>query len=154
MSTLLQSLAEAAKGDFDSFAYEYDFIAALETIWSPPSEPVPQTSESRSLESLDDIVSFSLDLPDPTPWSIAFTPTFRKSVGSVDKKLQGRVLVALSELSEAPLKPHGDTVKPLVGDLSGLWRYRVGDYRLVYQPKQDSHTVVLLEFAARGGAYE
>jgi hypothetical protein len=67
MSILLQSLAEANRGDFDSFAYEFDFLVALESIWSPPSEAIPKVSESRSVESLDDVVSFSLDLPEPTP---------------------------------------------------------------------------------------
>ena len=154
MSSLSQSLAESKNGEFDSFAYEVDFLTALSSIWSPPPVESAQSSEARSLDSFDDGISFSLDIPDPTAWSIAFTPTFRKSVASVDKKLQGRVLTALSELSEAPITLHGDTIKPLVGELKGLWRYRVGDYRLVYEAKADTHTVVLLEFAARGGVYE
>ena len=75
-------------------------------------------------------------------------------MASVDRKIQGRILAAISDLSEAPLTPHGDTVKPLGGEMKGLWRYRVGDYRLVYQPREPLHIVVLLLFAARGDAYE
>jgi mRNA interferase RelE/StbE len=72
----------------------------------------------------------------------------------VDKKLQGRILAAISELSETPNVSHGDTVKPLVGDLKGLWRYRLGDYRLVFQVQLEKRLVVLLEFAARGEVYD
>lgn len=90
----------------------------------------------------------------PTPWVIAFTSTFQKSISNIDKKLQGRVLKAVSDLSNAPITLIGDTIKPLIGELKGLWRYRIGDYRLIYEPNEESKKVVLLEFSPRGSIYE
>jgi mRNA-degrading endonuclease RelE of RelBE toxin-antitoxin system len=65
---------------------------------------------------------------------VIFSEDFIKSVAKIDKKLQGRILEALAKITEAPTTIIGDTVKPLSGDLKGLWRYRIGDYRLVYDP--------------------
>jgi hypothetical protein len=48
----------------------------------------------------------------------------------IDRKLQGRILEALVEITKNPTEVRGDTVKPLTGDLKGFWRYRVGDYRI------------------------
>lgn len=155
MNTLLRSIDEATQGTFDVFDFAYQVEDELRRIWPP--EPRVQVVEARSAESFDLDVCFSLAEPEPTTWSawsVAFTPTFRKSVAGVDKKLQGRVLVAIAELSETPNTVHGDTMRPLVGEFKGLWRYRVGDYRLVYEPRQENRLVILLEFAARGGAYE
>jgi mRNA-degrading endonuclease RelE of RelBE toxin-antitoxin system len=47
----------------------------------------------------------------------------------------------------------GDTIKPLSHDYSGLWRYRIGDHRLVYQPVRSQKEILLVEFAARGSVY-
>lgn len=62
--------------------------------------------------------------------------------------------MAISELRESPTKIRGDTVKPLTGDLDGLWRFRIGDYLLVYKPSIKDHKVVLSLFGPRGGVYD
>lgn len=86
-------------------------------------------------------------------WNICLTARFSKSASRLDKKLQGRVLEALLELGDAPDTPHGDTIKPLEGDRRGEWRYRIGDYRLIYRPDRNRREILLLEVAPRGGAY-
>lgn len=167
MSTFLQSLHEAQCGTFEVFSFEYQFRSALYDLWKTATEPedndlqAPQSSASLDLSTIQlsvaDDVMFSTEFstePDPRLWAVAFTPTFRKSVASVDKNLQGRVLAAISKLTETPIAMHGDTKKPLIGKLKGLWRYRVGDYRLVYEPREDKHIVVLVDFSARGSVYE
>lgn len=93
--------------------------------------------------------SYSLDIG----WTFAMSESFVKCIKSADKKLQGRVLEAISKLCGSPVETIGDTVKPLTGNMSGLWRYRIGDYRLIYQPKLDMKVVVLLSFEGRGSVY-
>ena len=107
----------------------------LKSLWDPNYEP-PQ---------------YSLGKPD---WLLAMTAGFLKDIASIDRKLQGRVLEAISQIVRTPTTPRGNTVKPLTGEMGGLWRYRVGDYRLVYQPVEDIHHVQLKAFSARGNAYE
>jgi len=46
----------------------------------------------------------------------------------------------------------GDTIKPITKTkaLLGMWRYRLGDFRLVYQPNKETKVVYLLKFDSRG----
>jgi len=95
-------------------------------------------------------ILFSRREPD---WYVGFSTEFIKSIASIDKNKRARVLEAIGKLADAPTTPHGDTIKPLAGDLAGLWRYRIGDDRLVYKPNDQSKKVVLVSFGARGGIY-
>jgi mRNA-degrading endonuclease RelE of RelBE toxin-antitoxin system len=72
----------------------------------------------------------------------------------VDKKIQGRILAAISDLSFSPDEVRGDTVKPLTENMDGLWRYRVGGYRLIYQPNCEKREVYLVGFGPRGSVYD
>jgi mRNA-degrading endonuclease RelE of RelBE toxin-antitoxin system len=78
---------------------------------------------------------------------------FSKDIVHIDRKLQGRILEALVEITENPTEVRGDTVKPLTADLKGCWRYRVGDYRIIYSPNKSTGDITLLAFDARGSAY-
>ena len=86
-------------------------------------------------------------------WLFAFSEQFSKSIKRVDKKLKGRILEAIGDICRNPTTAKGNTTRPLTGEHSGLWRYRVGDYRLIYEPDNQNHRVTLLTFSPRGGAY-
>jgi len=43
--------------------------------------------------------------------------------------------------------------KPLVGDLKGLWRYRIGDYRVVARIEDDRLLVLVLTIGHRRDVY-
>jgi len=88
-------------------------------------------------------------------WVVSFTSEFRKNLSQYnDKKLQGRVLEAVAEIIVTPTTKRGDTVKPLTGPLAGQWRYRIGDYRLIYLPDEDAKRVSLIAVRPRGNAYD
>jgi len=148
--SLSQSIQESAAGTLTLFKFDYEIFLHLQELWGKD----PEEELRAASESLDINVSFSFPEPEPFLWSIAFTPSFRKAISAIDRKLQGRVLLAITDLSEKPTIIHGDTRKPLAGELKGYWRYRLGDYRLVYEPQEEKRTVVLIDFSARGGAYE
>ena len=92
--------------------------------------------------------------PEPTRWLLGFGRSFRKAVDSIDRKLQGRTLEAIAGIALAPLTIRGDTVKPLSGDMAGLWRYLIGDFRLVYHTDEATRTITLYDFASRGSVYD
>jgi mRNA-degrading endonuclease RelE of RelBE toxin-antitoxin system len=94
---------------------------------------------------------FSLPEPD---WLIGMSHQFIKDIRNADRKLQGRILGAISEILIEPTVIKGDTIKPLQAEKKGLWRYRIGDYRLIYQPVLSTKKILLMEFAARGVVYE
>ena len=47
----------------------------------------------------------------------------------------------------------GPNIKRLHGELEGLYRYRLGDYRLIYEVRQGELIILLIQFASRGNAY-
>ena len=144
------SVLESKADTFSVYRFYYEISLRLRELWGPdPDEELVAASCSLDIDA-----SFDFSEPEPLPWSIAFTPSFRKAISIVDRKLQGRVLSAITELSDKPTVIHGDTRKPLSGELKGYWRYRLGDYRLVYEPREHARIVVLIDFAARGEAYE
>lgn len=89
-----------------------------------------------------------------TRWTALFTGNFKKAIKRLDRALQGRVLAAVMEIAEDPTHTHGDTIKRLTGDLDGCWRYRLGDYRLVYMPEPDHHRILFIDIASRASIYQ
>lgn len=92
----------------------------------------------------------------PPPWLVGFSRRFKKDTHAIDRKLMGRILEVLEEISDykPPFQAHGDTFKPLKGELAGCWRYRIGDNRLVIQPKVEQAQINAIAFGARGSIYD
>ncbi len=86
-------------------------------------------------------------------WRFAALSGFRKNVWR-QPSLFERVANAIVEICEDPMTPRGNTIKRLTGDMQGYWRYRLGDFRLVYRPDVDRLTVYCYRLAPRGGAYD
>jgi mRNA interferase RelE/StbE len=82
-----------------------------------------------------------------------FSPEFSKSVERASTNVRGRILSAIDELKTQPNVVKGDTIKPLTGNLSGQWRYRIGDYRIIYEIDLTNRFVTLVEFDSRGSVY-
>jgi mRNA-degrading endonuclease RelE of RelBE toxin-antitoxin system len=87
-------------------------------------------------------------------WSIGMTERFIKSTSNIDRKLQGRILEALARIYEMPVSSHGDTIKPLSGEMAGFWRFRIGDFRLIYWPDVENKRILLVDFSSRGSVYD
>lgn len=73
-------------------------------------------------------------------WKIKFSEKADKAFNKLDKPIQLRVTKKIKEIAkyDAP-KLQG---KALTGNLAGLWRYRVGDYRLICLI--ENHTLLIL----------
>ncbi len=114
-----------------------------------------------AFDKLSQVWQFGDYSPDRAPhysvaapeWTLGMTDQFVKGIRGIDRKLQGRVLEALSHIVEGPISPRGDTVRPLSRELKELWRYRIGDYRLVYWPDVAKRQVILVAFTGRGDSY-
>lgn len=88
-------------------------------------------------------------------WLISFTSEFRKNLRQIgDKKKEGRILGAITELSQHPTEPRGNTVKRLRGYHKGKWRIRIGKHRLVYFPDTEKQIVYLLLISTRENVYD
>lgn len=147
-------LTEFSSGDVP-FEHPLLATAALMDIWTL-AEPLMREARE-AMPHMPRVMREELRVPYPAPpqadWDLGLTHEFRKAIRSIDRKLQGRVLEALDYISTKPTVPVGDTVKPLTGEHKGLWRYRIGDYRLIYRPDTDNARVLLITVVSRGSAY-
>ena len=63
-------------------------------------------------------------------WTIEYTDTAEKQLGKLDKQMARRIVDYMNERVAALDDPR-HLGEALTGPLSGLWRYRVGDYRVI-----------------------
>jgi mRNA interferase RelE/StbE len=63
-------------------------------------------------------------------WDVEFLDTAKRQLRKIDKTWQTAILDYLED-EIAPLQDPRSRGKALVGDKRGLWRYRVGDYRIL-----------------------
>ena len=75
-------------------------------------------------------------------WTVEYTEAARKQLRKLDKQAARCIIDFMSE-RVAPLKDPRSTGKALTGPLGGLWRYRVGDYRVICDI-QDSALITLV----------
>ncbi|WP_242085878.1 type II toxin-antitoxin system RelE/ParE family toxin [Microbacterium lacticum] len=82
-------------------------------------------------------------------YQLTQTHRFAKALKKLDRPMSRRVLVALYELIE--LDDPTARLKPLQHELAGLWRLRVGDYRVILDVRRDDVVIVALDLGHRSG---
>ena len=85
-------------------------------------------------------------------YRIVFTERAKKQLKKFDKHIAALILGWLEKNIEGCENPriHG---KGLVENKSGQWRYRVGDYRIICEIKDDEIIVLVLEVGHRRDIY-
>jgi mRNA interferase RelE/StbE len=75
-----------------------------------------------------------------------------KQLSKLDKPVAKRIRKWLEEKIDGSSNPriYG---KPLTGTFKGLWRYRVGDYRILADVQDDIVTVLIVEINHRREVY-
>ncbi|MFA6052739.1 MAG: type II toxin-antitoxin system RelE/ParE family toxin [Methylobacter sp.] len=88
-----------------------------------------------------------------TKWQIKLKSSAVKSLKSLDTSTKQRIERFMCQLIEADNpRSHG---KALQGKkYAGLWRYRIGDYRLICQIKDNELIILLLEIGHRKDIYK
>jgi len=150
-SNLESSLNDFWEGKID----EKDYFAERHNIYH--SEIRFSKKISRPSKALSYSKRTPVNKPKPPVeknWGFKITKDFMNSIKKVDKNLQGRILEAITKITLSPKTIMGDTIKPLTGDLEGYWRYRIGDYRLIYKPVEKWSEILLVSFSSRGSVYQ
>jgi len=70
---------------------------------------------------------------------------------NADKKLQGRINTAVDIILENPR--YHVHIKKLEGELKDIYRYRLGNLRILYEVHQDIKTIRIKAIEARGSVY-
>lgn len=84
--------------------------------------------------------------------TIVFAEKAKKEFLKLDKPIQKQIQNFIVKLQET--KNPRISGKPLVGNFSGMRRYRVGDYRLVCDIEDDKILVIVLRIAHRKEVYK
>jgi superfamily I DNA/RNA helicase/mRNA-degrading endonuclease RelE of RelBE toxin-antitoxin system len=85
-------------------------------------------------------------------WFITHKPAYDTDFIDLSKELQKQATQAHAELARDPVTPRGNTIKKLKG-WDNVWRYRLGDYRLIYSVAPESRLVQLLAIGPRASVY-
>jgi len=86
-------------------------------------------------------------------WSVELSQIARKQLARIDRTWQRRIVDYLED-SVAALDDPRLRGKALSGDLRGLWRYRIGDYRAVCLITDATVTILVVEIGHRSKVYE
>lgn len=85
-------------------------------------------------------------------WEIEFSPAAAKGMRKADRQVALQIrdaLVAAASLDDPRSRGRG-----LSGALAGLWRYRVGDYRIICDIRDSEMVIIAIEIGARDGIYD
>jgi mRNA interferase RelE/StbE len=85
-------------------------------------------------------------------WTIEYAETAKKQLRKLDKPSGRRILDFMDE-RVAPGDDPRATGKALKGDLGDLWRYRVGDFRVICDIQDRVLTVLVLQVGNRRQVY-
>lgn len=75
-------------------------------------------------------------------WKIEFAGSVAKTLGKLDKPNGKRIMKFLRERVAIDPKAVGE---PLKGNLAPMWRYRVGDYRIICDIVDESVKVLVVK---------
>ena len=87
------------------------------------------------------------------PWKVSISETADKQLARLGRQEEKRIRRFLRERVELCDNPRsfGD---PLLGNFSGLWRYRVGDFRLICDIQDEDIIVLVLKIGHRREIYK
>jgi addiction module toxin, RelE/StbE family len=86
-------------------------------------------------------------------WKVEFDPRAFTELKKLDKQIQLRIVRFIKQRIEL-----SDDCRiigiPLKGTLGGLWKYRVGDYRLICQIEHKKFCVLIVNVGHRKNIYK
>jgi mRNA interferase RelE/StbE len=85
-------------------------------------------------------------------WTIEYAETAKKQLRKLDKVTARRIVDFMDE-RVAPSDDPRALGKALKGSLGDLWRYRVGDYRILCDIQNGVLTVLVLQIGNRREVY-
>lgn len=84
-------------------------------------------------------------------WLIRSDKGVERSLAKLDQQIAKRITSKLREI--ANLDDPRSVGKPLVGNLAGMWRYRVGDYRIICYIDDGELVILVVDVDYRSEVY-
>lgn len=86
-------------------------------------------------------------------WTIDDTDTALKQLKKLDRSTAQWLVSYLSE-RVSPLADPRSSGKALVGHLTGLWRYRVGDFRIICEIQDNALRILVVQLGYCSKVYD
>ena len=86
-------------------------------------------------------------------WRIEYTDVAERAILAFDKPVRTRILTYMRE-RVAPSEDPKLLAESLSGEFRGLWRFRVGDYRVICDLQQDVRVVEVQDVGHRSRIYK
>ena len=86
-------------------------------------------------------------------WKVKFSPAAQKALGKLDQQAQIRILKYVKQRLDDTVADPRRFGEALVGPLVGLWRYRIGTYRLICEIRDDEILIWILNIGHRKEIY-
>jgi len=86
-------------------------------------------------------------------WTVEFDNRARRELRKLDPQTQDRILKWLRQTLAIDEDPRR-TGKSLKGRMKGLWRYRVGDYRIISQIQDENVLILVIRIGHRRDIYD
>jgi mRNA interferase RelE/StbE len=85
-------------------------------------------------------------------YELLLHPDAQEIYAKADKALAKKIARCLKQLEQTPLLH--TNIKALKGDFAGYYRYRIGDYRVIYSVEEELVQVLVITIVHRSEAYE
>ncbi len=86
-----------------------------------------------------------------TPWKVVWNEKVHNDLSAVDKSTAAKIIDRVEGyLTQDPV----NLGKPLSGHLAGIFRYRYGDYRILYVLDYAAQTITVLGVGHRRKVYQ
>ena len=85
-------------------------------------------------------------------WNIEFIPAAAKEIKKLGKAEAARIIATL-ETRIAALEDPRSLGSALTGELGGLWRWRIGDYRVIARIEDERITILVVRIGHRREVY-
>jgi mRNA interferase RelE/StbE len=84
-------------------------------------------------------------------WEVLLTKPAEKIFDKSKSDMKKRLARGLDELEQNPL--YGPNIRPLTGQLKGLYRYRVGTWRIICRLRKEEKINEIIAILVKGDAY-
>ncbi len=83
-------------------------------------------------------------------YKVSYLDSVEDDLRKLDKPIQKRIINKIEQVLAKDPKGLG---KALSGVFSGLWRYRVGDYRIIYKIAEQEILIIIARIGHRKNVY-
>ena len=84
-------------------------------------------------------------------YKVFYLDSAEKDLAALDKPIRKRIIDKIEKILAQDPEGLG---KPLTGSFKGMWRYRIGDFRVIYRISEEEILILVAKVGDRKNIYE